>query len=341
MGQETHDMVAFIRDMPDDLREIVALLLRNPEGLWFNEIHRRLRKKIGSPTTLCKRLKELIDMGLIERVKGPRKKSIYRLKPWFLRSFHRLFLLGAPGLDADEEASFLMELPAVFVSAKEVAERLEELLTGEFLTEEFTEEGRVKIERYKYGPEEKDIEVLKALLWLSRAIIDAVAYVLILGAKNLDRTRELIMESVDEFLRALSECSEEIDRVKWGDVWHFLNDEWLKYYIAISNWLTPKLRGEEYPTPIATAHPERERVAITPFGMVWRSRMWLTMEVMRAQALSLVFSRESVEFYKKLNEEIEKLLQEHPELVGTKEWAKRISEIVDKLRKEFKARKKK
>ena len=42
-----------------------------------------------------------------------------------------------------------MGLPAAFVGAKEVAERLEELFTGEVVTERLTEEGRVRIERYR------------------------------------------------------------------------------------------------------------------------------------------------------------------------------------------------
>ncbi|RLE68485.1 MAG: hypothetical protein DRJ43_05530 [Thermoprotei archaeon] len=154
-------------------------------------------------------------------------------------------MLGVPKLGPDEEASFLVELPAIFVSAKEVADRLEELLTGEFIGEEWAAEGQVKIERYRYSPEGRDMEVLAALLWLSRTIIDAIARVLILGSKDLDRERTFIMESVDRFLRTLSEHAGEVDRVKWGDVWHFLNDVWLKHYIALFNWLKPKVEGRD------------------------------------------------------------------------------------------------
>lgn len=287
-GAEAHDLVPLIRDMPDDLREIIALLMENPEGLWFNEIYRRLRKKIGSPTTLSKKLKELMDMGLIERVKGPRRKSIYRLTPWFFQSFHKLFLLGVLGLSPDEEASFLMELPAIFMSAKEAADSLEELLTGEIVKEEPTADGRVKIERYKYGPEEKDVEVLVTLLWLLRAIIDAIAHILVLGSWDSEKEIEL-MESMNTFIRTLSEHAKEVDCIKWGDIWCFLSDEWLKYYIALFNWLLPKLKGRAYPTPIVTAHPEHEGISIPQFGQIWRRILWLTRRVMHAQASSLAY----------------------------------------------------
>ena len=333
--REARRLAALIRELPEDLREILVLLLRNPKGLWFNEIYRRLRKKIGSPTTLSKKLKDLIEVGLVEREGGPQRKSIYKLKPWFLQSFHELFVLGVPKLGPDEEASFLVELPAIFVSAKEVADRLEELLTGEFIGEEWAAEGQVKIERYRYSPEGRDIEVLAALLWLSRTIIDAIARVLILGSKDLDRERTFIMESVDRFLRTLSEHAGEVDRVKWGDVWHFLSEEWLRHYIALFNWLMPKVEGKEYPTPIITAQPERERAVVVPFSEIWRRILWLTRSVMHAQVLSIALSKESIGVYKRLHKELEKLRRECPELTETEEWIKHVMDIVERLRREI------
>ena len=300
-------IAALIRDLPEDSREILALLLRNPDGLWFNEIYRRLRKRIGSPTTLSKRLRDLIEMGLIERGRGPQRRSIYKLKPWFFESFHKLFLLGVPKLGPDEEASFLMELPAIFVGAKEVADRIEELLTGEFVGEKATKTGQFKVKYHRYRPEKEDMEVLGAVLWPLRAIIDAIARVLILGSEDIEEERRRIMDYVDRFLHTLFKHAGKVDVIKWGDVWCFLSDVWLKYYIALFNWLKPKVEGKEYPKPIVIAPPERK--ATTPFGILWWNVMWLTRNVTHAQAIPIALLK------KKYGKESIK----RPKLIGIKE----------------------
>ena len=330
---EARRIIALIRDLPEDSREVLALLLRNPDGLWFNEIYRRLRKRIGSPTTLSKRLKDLIEMGLIERGRGPQRKSIYRLKPWFFESFHKLFLLGVPKLDPEEEASFLMKLPAIFVGAKEAADRIEELLTGEFIGKEVTKTGQVKVKYHRYRPEEEDVEILGAVLWSLRAIIDAIAHVLILGSEDIEAERRRIMNCVDRLLHTLSKRAGKVDVIKWGNTWCFLSDEWLKYYIALFNWLKPKVESKEYPRPIVIALPERR--AITPFGMLWWNIMWLTRNVIHAQAISIAFFKEGKEIFKRFHEEVEKLRRENPELIGTKEGIERLKEVMKRLKKEL------
>jgi len=340
VAENSARLADFIRDLPERSRDIIALLLRNPEGLGFNEIYRRLRKKIGSPTTLSRKLKELVEEGIVETQGGPRRKNVYKLKPWVFERFHRLFVLGISGLSFDEEASFLKEFLAIFVSAKKAADRVEELLTAERREEVVTwgleDVAKTRVIHRGYKPEGCDIDIFMAMMWPLRELIDAVAHVLILGSRSIDEEREAIIESVDRFLRVLSEHAGKVDIDKWGDVWFFLSGEWLKYYLALANWLKPKIEGEDYPKPITLAElVNQKHRALTSFGMVWRHTLMLTRCIMYAQALSRVLSLRALEFNRKLSEELAKLWQEHPELVGTVEGEKRAKEIVERLMKEF------
>jgi len=339
-GAQDFRVLAIIRGLPEDLRKIIALLLRNPDGLWFNEIYRRLRREIGSPTTLSKKLKRLVKMGIVRRGRGPQRKSVYRLSPWFFDSFHRIVKVGVPGLTAREEAFFLRELPFFFVSAKEVADRIEWFLSHEVAIEEVAEALGIRaVGRYKCKPEEEDIEVLAGLLWLLRSAIDVIARVLVLGHPLNREEKALMMAGVERFLHALSKNAGKVDIVKWADIWLFLNDEWLRHYIALFNWLTPKIEGKEYPEPIVTAVPEEE--AITPFGIGWMWTMIMLRDVLSTAAFVLTFPKEEERerILRMLSEEIERLRREKPELLGTEEGKRRLREILKRRIEETRAEK--
>ena len=122
-------------------------------------------------------------------------------------------------------------------------------MTGEFVGEEATKTGQVKVKYHRYRPEKEDMGVLGAVLWPLRAIIDAIARVLILGSEDIEEEKRRIMDCVNQFLLALSKHAGKVDIIKWGDVWCFLSDVWLKYYIALFNWLKPKVEGKNTQSP--------------------------------------------------------------------------------------------